>query len=209
MKKLNGMLTQHRVNKMVGFLNFACYVMVALCIGAIVLSILGRQTFTLHDSTGMHELAMLADTEYGARDKRGINITTDPVGTLHVYANDEIDTAARIGISALVIVSVLPMFFAFWHLTKVLSNIKRGAIFIEENARRILYFGLLQLFSAVGVPILQVLICAVSTAISANELYVSTGQNMIAGIFTSMAFLVAAYIIRYGVHLQDEADHTL
>ena len=32
---------------------------------------------------------------------------------------------------------------------------------------------------------------------------------MLSALIPGIAFLVAAYIIHYGVHLQDEVDHTL
>ena len=38
---------------------------------------------------------------------------------------------------------------------------------------------------------------------------IATGQGVLNTVISGIAFIVAAYIIHYGVHLQDEVDHTL
>ena len=44
---------------------------------------------------------------------------------------------------------------------------------------------------------------------SASQIMISTGSDMLNRLFPGIAFLVAAYIIHYGIRLQDEVDHTL
>ena len=48
------------------------------------------------------------------------------------------------------------------------------------------------------------LICIFNTRIS-----LSVNNNLPDYIFQGIAFLVAAYIIHYGINLQDEVDHTI
>ncbi len=201
------LLKERHVKTLASLLKVACYLLILFFAFSIVLSIIGRQTFTLHSSTGVYEDAILAEDEHDASGTRWL--TMHPAGELRVHADDDVGVAARIGISALTITGILPMILAFWYLSRVLSNIEGGSIFVEKNAHYILCYGLLQLFSAVGAPFLQLLICSVVNAVSITEMSFSTGQNMLGGIFHGVAFLIAAYIIRYGVRLQDEADHTL
>ncbi|MCI8302283.1 MAG: hypothetical protein HFF68_05910, partial [Oscillospiraceae bacterium] len=73
----------------------------------------------------------------------------------------------------------------------------------------LLYYGLLQFFGAVFVPFIKLLICWLASLASDGRITISTGQNMLSALIPGIAFLVAAYIIHYGVHLQDEVDHTL
>ena len=45
--------------------------------------------------------------------------------------------------------------------------------------------------------------------ISVDSLSIGTGSTMLNDLIPSLAFIVAAYIIHYGISLQDEVDHTL
>ena len=67
---------------------------------------------------------------------------------------------------------------------------------------------MIQFLSAVFVPFIKLLICWLVNLVSNGRVAIATGRSMLAFI-PSIAFIVAAYIIQYGVRLQDEADHTL
>ena len=114
-----------------------------------------------------------------------------------------------IGLALMYAVQTVPIMLALWFLSRVFSNVQRGRIFIEENASGLRSYGLLQFFVAVFVPFLKLMICWLTNLVSNDRISISTGQAMFNMLFPSVAFLVAAYIIHYGVHLQDEADHTL
>ena len=101
------------------------------------------------------------------------------------------------------------MIIAFWFLSRVFSNIRKGQIFTEQNASYLLYYGLLQFLTAVFVPYIKLLLCELTNLVSDGRMSISTGQAMFNMLIPSIAFIVAAYIIHYGVHLQDEVDHTL
>ena len=191
-----------------GLIKFACYF--AICFYALctVLSFMGRQTFFLHTKTGNFERAIYAEENHNAHSR---SMTVSMGDDIHVWTNssDQIDLTIQIGLSLMYAVNTIPMVLAFWFLSRVFSNIYRGGIFIEKNASCLLYYGLLQLFVAVVVPFIKLFLCWLTNLVSDGRMSVSTGQRMFNMLIPSIAFIVAAYIIHYGVHLQDEVDHTL
>ena len=191
-----------------GLIKFACYF--AICFYALctVLSFMGRQTFFLHTKTGNFERAIYAEENHNAHSR---SMTVSMGDDIHVWTNssDQIDLTIQIGLSLMYAVNTIPMVLAFWFLSRVFSNIYRGGIFIEKNASCLLYYGLLQLFVAVVVPFIKLFLCWLTNFVSDGRMSVSTGQRMLNMLIPSIAFIVAAYIIHYGVHLQDEVDHTL
>ena len=191
-----------------GLIKFACYF--AICFYALctVLSFMGRQTFFLHTKTGNFERAIYAEENHNAHSR---SMTVSMGDDIHVWTNssDQIDLTIQIGLSLMYAVNTIPMVLAFWFLSRVFSNIYSGGIFIEKNASCLLYYGLLQLFVAVVVPFIKLFLCWLTNLVSDGRMSVSTGQRMFIMLIPSIAFIVAAYIIHYGVHLQDEVDHTL
>ena len=191
-----------------GLIKFACYF--AICFYALctVLSFMGRQTFFLHTKTGNFERAIYAEENHNAHSR---SMTVFMGDDIHVWTNssDQIDLTIQLGLSLMYAVNTIPMVLAFWFLSRVFSNIYRGEIFIEKNASCLLYYGLLQLFVAVVVPFIKLFLCWFTNLVSDGRMSVSTGQRMFNMLIPSIAFIVAAYIIHYGVHLQDEVDHTL
>ena len=191
-----------------GLIKFACYF--AICFYALctVLSFMGRQTFFLHTKTGNFERAIYAEENHNAHSR---SMTVFMGDDIHVWTNssDQIDLTIQLGLSLMYAVDTIPMVLAFWFLSRVFSNIYRGEIFIEKNASCLLYYGLLQLFVAVVVPFIKLFLCWLTNLVSDGRMSISTGQRMFNMLIPSIAFIVAAYIIHYGVHLQDEVDHTL
>ena len=191
-----------------GLIKFACYI--AICFYAVctVFSFMGRQTFFLHTKTGNFERAIYAEENHNAHSR---SMTVSMGDDIHVWTNssDQIDLTIQLGLSLMYAVNTIPMVLAFWFLSRVFSNIYRGEIFIEKNASCLLYYGLLQLFVAVVVPFIKLFLCWLTNLVSDGRMSVSTGQRMFNMLIPSIAFIVAAYIIHYGVHLQDEVDHTL
>ena len=191
-----------------GLIKFACYF--AICFYALctVLSFMGRQTFFLHTKTGNFERAIYAEENHNAHSR---SMTVFMGDDIHVWTNssDQIDLTIQLGLSLMYAVNTIPIVLAFWFLSRVFSNIYRGEIFIEKNASCLLYYGLLQLFVAVVVPFIKLFLCWLTNLVSDGRMAVSTGQRMFNMLIPSIAFIVAAYIIHYGVHLQDEVDHTL
>ena len=182
-----------------------CDMFYILCL---VLSFMGRQTFFLHTDTGTYERAIYTEENHAPHSR---SMTVRMGDDIHVWTNDndQIELTTHLGLSFMYAVHVVPLILAFWFLSRVFSNISKGEIFIEQNAAYLLYYGLLQLFVAILVPFLKLFICHCTNLISGSQISISTGQDMLNSIVPSIAFIVAAYIIHYGISLQDEVDHTL
>ena len=187
---------------------FACYFVICFYVLCTVLSFMGRQSFFLHTKTGTFERAIYAEENHNAHSRSMTVFTGDDI---HVWTNDndQIDLTIQIGLSLMYAVHIVPMIFAYWFLSRVFSNINKGHIFTEKNSSYLLYYGMLQFSVAVFVPFIKLLICWLTNLISNGRMSISTGQAMFNMLIPSIAFIVAAYIIHYGVHLQDEVDHTL
>ena len=189
-------------------MKFACYFVICFYVLCTVLSFMGRQTFFLHTKTGTFERAIYAEENHNSYSHSMTVHTSDDI---HVWTNDNdrIDPTIQIGLSFMYAINMVPMIFAYWFLSRVFSNINKGEIFTEQNSSYLLYYGLLQFSVAVFVPFIKLLICWLINLVSNGRVSISTGQTMFNMLIPSIAFIVAAYIIHYGVHLQDEVDHTL
>ncbi len=193
------------------FMKLACYFLIVFLALCTVLSFMGRQTFSLHTKAGTFERAIYAEENHDP-DSRTFRAMTVYMGDdIHVWTNDndQIDLTIQIGLSLMYAIHTVPMIFAFWFLSRVFSNIREGQIFTEQNAFYLLYYGLLQFSEAVFVPFIKLLICWLSNLVSDGRMSIATGQTTFNMLIPSIAFIIAAYIISYGVHLQDEVDHTL
>lgn len=189
-------------------MKFACYFAICFYVLCTVLSFMGRQSFFLHTKTGTYERAIYAEENHAAHSR---SMTVSTGDDIHVWTNDDdqIDLTIQIGLSLMYAVHIVPMIFAYWFLSRVFSNISKGEIFTEQNSSYLLYYGILQFSVAVFVPFIKLLICWLTNLVSNGRMSISTGQAMFNMLIPSIAFIVAAYIIHYGVHLQDEVDHTL
>lgn len=189
-------------------MKFACYFAICFYVLCTVLSFMGRQSFFLHTKTGTYERAIYAEENHAAHSR---SMTVSMGDDIHVWTNDDdqIDLTIQIGLSLMYAVHIVPMIFAYWFLSRVFSNINKGEIFTEQNSSYLLYYGILQFSVAVFVPFIKLLICWLTNLVSNGRMSISTGQAMFNMLIPSIAFIVAAYIIHYGVHLQDEVDHTL
>ncbi len=190
------------------FMKFVCYLAIFFYALCAVLSFMGRQTFFLHAQTGTFDRAIFAEENH---DPDSRSMTVHMGDDIHVWTddNDEIDLTIQIGLSVMYAIHTLPMILAFWFLSRVFSNIRKGQIFTEQNAAYLLYYGLIQFSWAVFVPFIKLFICWITNLVSASRISIATGQGTFNALIPGIGFIVAAYIIHYGVHLQDEVDHTL
>ena len=190
------------------FMECICYFIICFFIFSAVLSFMGRQTFILHTKTGSFDHAIYMEEDH---DPPSRYMTVSLNDSIHVWTNDndQIDLTVHIGLSLMYAVVTVPMIFAFLFLARVFSNIQKEQIFTDQNSRYLLYYGLLQLSASVFSPFIKLLLCWIVNQVSDCRIAISTGQNMFNSLVPSIAFIVAAYIIHYGVHLQDEVDHTL
>ena len=209
MKKVRNLLNERTAKSAAGFMKYICYLIIVFFVFSLVLSIIGRQTFILHTSTGTYDNAIYSEKNH---DLTSHGLTVYMKDTVHVTAGvngEEIDLITQIGLSAMYAVNVVPLIFCFWFLGRVFSNVNNGRIFTNQNANYLLYYGLIQITVAVFVPFIKLFISYLANLFTSSQISIATGQNLISDLITNIAFIVAAYIIHYGVHLQDEADHTL
>lgn len=202
-------LANERFAKLAAWLmEIACYFVICFYILCTALSFAGRQSFFLHTKTGTFEHAIYGEEDHNTHFR---NMTVHMSDNIHVWTNDkdEIDLAIQIGLSLMYALQTVPLILALWFLSRVCSNIQKKQIFTEQNACYLLYYGLIQFSVAVFVPFIKLLICWLTNLAADSRIAISTGQNLFGMLLPSITFLVAAYIIHYGVQLQDEADHTL
>lgn len=189
-------------------MQFACYLLIGFLALCTVLSFIGRQSFTLHTSTESFKNAICAEEDH---DPNFRAMTVHMGDDIHIWTNrdGQIELPVQIGLSLMYAVHTVPIMIALWFLSRLFWNIRRGQIFTVQNSSYLLYYGLLQFFTAVFVPFIKLLICFLATLASDGRISIATGQNMFQTLIPSIAFIVAAYILRYGAALQDEVDHTL
>ncbi|WP_367924192.1 DUF2975 domain-containing protein [uncultured Ruthenibacterium sp.] len=185
-----------------------CWLVMGFYVLCLVLSILGRQTFVLHTSTGTYDRAIYAEENHEPASR---GLTVGSSDNVYVRANDEdgIDWVTQMGLSLMYAVHVLPLIAAYWLLSRVLANVQAGRIFAPPNDVYLLGYGALQCAVAVLVPVLKMLICQVCNLFSKSQISIGISMNLMGALFPGVAFLVAAYILHYGMELQDEVDHTL
>ncbi len=208
MKFFEKMINEQFARSAAQFMKFACYFVIGFYVFCIVLSFMGRQTFFLHTKEGTFEQAIYAEENHNLHS-RGMTVSMGD--DIHVWVNDEdqIDLTMQIGLSLMYAVHTVPMIFAYWFLGRVFSNINKGQIFTGQNSFYLFYYGMLQFSAAVFVPFVKLLICWMVNLVSNGRMSISTGQSMLNMLFPGIAFMIAAYIIHYGVHLQDDGKHTL
>lgn len=208
MKALKSLLNETFVRKAASFLRAACWL--AICFFALVtvLACLGRQQFTLVTSTDVYEGAIYAERDQGWLSH---NFTVTASDSIRVTADsdDGVDLATHIGLTLMFAAQALTGMAGYWLLSRVFANIAQGRIFVEQNARGLLGYGLLQIYAVFLLPFVKLLICNLANLVSDSQIAAWSVQIGPDKLFPSIAFLVAAYIIHYGITLQDEVDHTL
>lgn len=208
MSLLQGLTNERFARSAARFLKLVCYFIICVYAGAALLSFMGRQTFILHTQGGSYPNAICAEEDH-APASRGMTMYLGD--EIHVWTNssDQIDPAVRLALSGMAAATLAPLMLAFWFLGRVFFHIQNGRIFTEQNAACLLWYGLLQLFAAVPLPFLKLLICRLASLAADGRIDIATGQDMLSRLVPAIAVLVAAYIIHYGAYLQDEVDHTL
>ena len=201
------------------FARGAARVLRALCLfvmvfygAALVLTAMGRMSFTLHAPGGTVEAAIWADMPYDAGEEfGGGSLRFTLADDIHAWAGEDgrLSPGQKAGIALIAALSVAPLMAAYGALAGVLGRVGAGEIFTDANAHGLLAYGIIRALSALAVPFVKLGVCRIVSALGAGELAISTGQGMFGEIVPALGFLVAAYILHHGIHLQDEVDHTL
>lgn len=190
------------------FMKYVCYFIMLFFVSGLILSFIGRQTFILHTSTGTYDSAIYSEDNHNFT-VRGPTVGMNDKVHVIAYDGEVVDIITQIGLSTMYAVNSIPLIICFWFLSQVFNNISNGRIFTDQNASYLLYYGLIQMAVAVLVPFIKLFICFLANQFTNSKISISTGQNLLNDLFTNIVFIVAAYIIHYGVHLQDEVDSTL
>lgn len=208
MRAIQKLLNESFAKSAAQLMRYVCYVVMLFMTLCLILSCMGRQTFFLHGQTGSFERAIYSEENHVSHSR---GLTVHSGDDIHVWTNedDEIDLITQVGISFMYALQVVPMIAAYWLLSRLFYNVHEGKIFTESNVRYLLYYGVLQFSVGLIVPFIKLFICYIMNLISGSTISIATGQNMLDSVIPSIAFMVAAYIIHYGIHLQDEVDHTL
>ena len=208
MKMLKPLLNERFVRKAASFLQAACWL--AICFFALVtvLACLGRQQFTLVTSTDVYEGAIYAERDQGWLSH---SFTVTASDSIRVTADSDggVDLATHIGLTLMFAAQALTGMAGYWLLSRVFANIAQGRIFVEQNARGLLGYGLLQVYASFVLPFVKILFSQLSNLVSGSKITAFSTYTGVDELFPGIAFLVAAYIIHYGITLQDEVDHTL
>ncbi|MEG0617038.1 MAG: DUF2975 domain-containing protein [Oscillospiraceae bacterium] len=209
MKSMHVLLNQKVATNTAKFMKIVCYIIIALFILMLVISFCGRLQYVLDVEGKIYESAIYAEENHDYTT-RGFTVTSKDSLRVHSSAdNGKINLKSYIAIVIVFALNIIPLIFAFWYLSKVFDNVAKGEIFVEKNASYLLYYGIISAAVAVIVPFVKLFIVQIANTFIPDRISLATGMNMINQIIPSIAFLVAAYIINYGVHLQDEVDHTL
>lgn len=206
-KLLEKLMSRRFAQPAVQLVKWFCYLVIFFYVFCLVLSCLGRQSFQLYTSTGVQENAIYAGADYDA--SHSLTVSMDDPVYVHGNAQGQVDLVTQIALSLMFAVKAVPAIIAYWLLVRVLGNIQGGKIFTEQNAVYLLGFGLLQGAVALVAPFLRMLLCSLANLLAESQVSISTGSGMLNQLMLSLAFVVAASIMHYGIRLQDEVDHTL
>jgi hypothetical protein len=197
------------VGLIAGILKYFCYIIMLLFTAGLVLSFIGRQTFILYTSERTYNSAIYSETNHNWTS-RGLTVSLPDEIRVNAGTNGtEVDLITQVGLSSMYAINAIPLIVCFWFLSRVLNNVSKGRIFTEQNAVLLLYYGLIQIAVTLFIPLIKLFIVYLANQFTSSRIYMSTGQRIINDLIPSIAFIVAAYIIHYGVSLQDEVDHTL
>ena len=188
-------------------MKFFCYFAIAFYLLGFVLSLMGRQSFTVHTNEGAYEV-IYAQENYEV-PAEGMKVSTGDQIYVQRNAQGRIDGMTQAGLSLMYAVHALPIGVSLWFLSRVCVNVSGGVIFTRKNAQYLFYYGLTQCFAALAVPFIKLLICGAVNQFTTSSVFVATGQDLWNILIPGVAFVIAAYIIDYGAQLQDEVDHTL
>lgn len=187
-----------------------CYLAILFFMFGLVLSFMGRVSVTLHTGTGTYDNAIFAEEHH---DWWNYSNTRGPTTALYdsvdVTVSGEFDFTVQVAIVTMYTMVVMPLIFGMWLLSRVFGYISKGQIFTEKNAVLLLYYGLIQMAASVFTPFILLGIANLANRFSSNSIFVAASHEIISKIIPSLAFIVLAYIIHYGVRLKDEVDHTL
>ena len=177
MKIFTRLMNAHVARGAAYVMRLVCFFVIAFGILCLIFSLMGRQSFRLHTSTGVYEDAILADQDGGSTR----NMTVYGTDDIYIDANaaDQIEFPTKAALYMISVLNIVPMILAYWFLSRVFTNVNKERIFTDQNAAYILYYGLLQIFSALFVPFIKLLVCELANQSAASQIMISTAMIVI------------------------------
>ncbi len=129
---------------------------------------------------------------------------------IHLTAMNGIAAITWIGISLMGMLRFLPYAFCYFMFILFFRNIAKKKIFITQNEDILLYCGVVLLLASMLVPVINgYAIPALINALTDNV--IGVGVNLLSDPRPTqgIVLLVAAYVLRYGINMQNEADKKL
>lgn len=211
MSLIQKLANEKLAKKAAGFMKLVCWMLILMYIWCIFMAFIdsGSITYSSEDEQA---------AEYEAKQKniqlRFLTIRQhwyiDILPREQIVEDHLIPEPIRTGMSWIFTVYAVPIVIGFYFLGRIFANIQKGMAFTEQNARYLLYYGLLQFVGAFVVPRINDFIVQYVNTISQSRLLFSMGDDgIINRLMPCAVYIVAAYIIHHGFNLQDEVDHTL
>lgn len=175
----------------------------------LILSCFGRLQYNLSYADEHYPDAIYAEENHDFSTRFLTVSSNDQLRIRTLSENGKIELTSYVAIVLIYVSGILPLILAYLFLSKVFDNVAKGEIFVKKNAHYLLYYGLIQGAVAVAIPFIKLLIVQIANMLVTDQISLATGSDMLNNIVPSIGFLVAAYIINYGIDLQDEVDHTL
>ncbi len=211
MKMLHDLLNKNTAQSISRFMYTICCIVIVLLVMMLVLSFAGRLQYNLSFEDKNYPNAIYSEENHNF-STRFLTVSASNSDDLRIRTYSEDGRIEMISYIALVLMyatGLIPMIIAYLFLARVFKNVSKGEIFVKKNAHYLLYYGIIQAMLAAVYPFLKLLIVQIANMITTDRISLSTGADIINNLIPAIGFLVAAYIINYGVNLQDEVDHTL
>lgn len=205
--KLSTLLEKRYAHGFAKALQVLCYLLLVFMLVSAVLMLLGRMQVDLVTPQGRYENAILLEKDHATTTRLMTMRLSE--AKLHLEIETGVGFITWLGVALIGLLRILPLAWCFLLFARFFRNIQEDRVFVPENANLLLRSGIIWLYGVLIWPLLAAfLIPAVVNALSANTLSVSATLN-VSGLFVGTILLVSAYIMRYGISLQDEVDHTI
>lgn len=209
MKKIHNLLNLKTAKNLSGIMKNICYLIMFLLTAILILSFMGRLEYSLTTTGENYPNAIYAEENHDF-DTRALTISSQDDVYISTQSEDgKIEPVTYISLVLMYSLAIIPTIFAYFFLSKIFGNIEKGEIFVKENAHYLLYFAIIRIAVAVVLPFIKLLIVQITNIFVTDIISISVGSNMLNDLIPNIAFLVAAYIINYGVNLQEEVDATV
>lgn len=209
MKDLTNLINKRTAGKLAGVMQVLCIVYILLLTAGVGLVCMGKLEYALRTNDGYYPRALYSNevqSEKGVGGGPAISLEDDIYITTS-SPDGKISLTTHICLVVMHSLHILTIIYTMTLVFNVLDNIKRGDIFIKENANYLMHYTIIRLSLVFIYPFVKLLFVEiVNIFLIYDNISLSTGQGMLSDFMPSIGFLLAVYIINNGVNLQDEVD---